>query len=201
MPDEPLMLATLEYEGRELIHNDLISSAFHLKERIEKAREAGDMTGIGLDMMAAITMTAFAYEAYLNFVGFTAIKDFVEYQPGWKKRDQIMKQLGIDWQKDVRPFSTVDRLIKVRDTMAHGKPRLVKDEWEAIGTHSQLEEQIRNFRTGIESVVNYELLRDAYEDVEQVWRMMLQAAKIELFETLDGGMSGITFKGFVDPKA
>jgi hypothetical protein len=85
--------------------------------------------------------------------------------------------------------------------MAHGKQRLVKDEWEAIGTHSQLEEQIQNFRTGIEAVVNYELLKDAYEDVEHVWRMMLQAAKIEVFETLDGGMSGITFKGFVDPKA
>lgn len=196
MTDQPVILATLSYEGRELIHNDLISAAFNLKQRIESMMESDDRRGIGLDIMAAVTMTAFAYEAYLNFVGSTVIQDFVEFQNGTKKRNQIFKALGLVWKDDIRPFSTINRLISVRDVMAHGKPYFVKDEWEAVGTHSELEEQIRSYRKGIETQVDYNLLRDAYEDVEQVWRMMLQAAKIEMFDTLDGGLSGITFKAY-----
>lgn len=201
MTDQPVIIATLQYEGRELIHNDLISAAFNLKQRIESMMKSGDRRGIGLDILAAVTMTAFAYEAYLNFVGFTVIQGFVEFQNGKKKRNQIMAALGIEWKDDARPFSTINRLIEVRDTMAHGKPYFVKDEWEAVGTHSELEEQIRSYRKGIEAQVDYDLLRDAYDDVEQVWRLMLQAAKIDLFETLDGGKSGITFKAYAAGQA
>src|SRR4051812_34761067 len=102
MTDEPIIIATLEYRGRELIHNDLISSAFNLKQRIEAMMERGDLKGIGLDIMAAVTMTAFAYEAYLNFVGSKVIRDFVEFQNGKKKRTQIMEALGIEWNDEAR---------------------------------------------------------------------------------------------------
>jgi hypothetical protein len=199
MSDEPVIIAKLEYEGRALIHNDLISAAFNLKERIDANMKKGELSGIGLDIMAAVTMTAFAYEAYLNFVGFTVIEDFVEFQNGKKKRNQIMAALGIEWNDDVRPFATINRLIEVRDIMAHGKPYFVKTEWEAIGTHSELVEQIRSYRVGIEGQIDYDLLRDAYDDVEVVWRMMLKAGGIEAFDTLDGGSSGITFKGYAEP--
>ncbi|QTC93086.1 hypothetical protein [Brevundimonas goettingensis] len=198
MSDQPIIVAQLEYEGKELIHNDLISSAFNLKERIEKNMEKGERLGIGLDIMAAVTMTAFAFEAYLNFVGFKIIDDFEKYEreAGKKKRRRIMAALALKWDDEVRPFSTINRLISVRDAMAHGKPLYVKDEWEAVGTHNELEEQIRTYRKGIEERVTYDLLCEAYEDVEIIWRMMLKAGKIRYFDTLDGGSSGITFKSY-----
>ena len=201
MTEQPVIIATLEYEGQELIHNDLISSAFNLKQRIEIMMESGDMEGIGLDIMAAVTMTAFAYEAYLNFVGFKIIPEFVEFQNGKKKRNQIMAKLGIDWNDDTRPFSTINRLIEARDIMAHGKPYSVKNQWEAIGTHSELEEQIRSYRDGFESKIDYDLLRDAYDDVEHVWNMMLRHANISEFETFDRRMSGITFIAYPEPSS
>ena len=200
MTDQPVIRAKLEYEGRELIHNDLINAAFHLKRRIESMMESGERAGIGLDIMAATVMTAFAFEAYLNFIGDRIIKDFDERQSGKAKRKAIMEALGIQWEDGERPFSTILRLIQVRDAMAHGKPRYFKDEWEAEGTHSELEQQIVSYRKGIEAEVSYDLLQEAYEDVEHLWRMMLEAAGIDRFETTDGGMSGITFKEYVEPK-
>lgn len=200
MSDQPVIKALLEYEGRELIHNDLISAAFHLKKRIEKGMETGDRQGIGLDMMAALTMTAFAYEAYLNFVGFKVIGNFKERQNGLEKRIEVMKKLGIEWDSANRPFETIERLIKARDVMAHGKPYYVKDEWEAEGTHSELEEQLRSYRKGIEAQIDYDFVRDAFDDVEALWRMMLKAGDIREFDTLDGGMSTISFKGYAGEK-
>lgn len=200
MSDQPVIYALLEYEGAELIHNDLISAAFHLKKRIEKGIETGERQGIGLDMMAALTMTAFAYEAYLNFVGSKAVANFKERQNGIDKRDEVMNALGIAWDGASRPFSTVERLIDARNIMAHGKPYYFKDQWEAEGTHSELEEQLRSYRKGIEAQIDYDFVRDAFDDVDALWRMMLKAGGIREFDTLDGGMSTISFKGYVDQK-
>ncbi|RWA78216.1 hypothetical protein [Mesorhizobium sp.] len=96
MADEaqPKIRALLEIEDADFIHNDLANAAFHLKERVRKAMEAGERDGIGLDMMAALTMTAFAHEAYLNFIGDMVIEGWDERQALWKKERQIMTSLS-----------------------------------------------------------------------------------------------------------
>lgn len=197
MSDEPVIKALLEYEGSELIHNDLISAAYHLKKRVEAGLANNQREGIGLDMMAAVTMTAFAFEAYLNFIGDSVIDEFKERQNGLEKRKQVMGKLGIEWDSGSRPFSTVEKLIKARDVMAHGKPRYFKEQWEAVGTHSELEETLRSYRKGLEIDITYDFMREAYDDVEAVWRMMLKASGIREFDTLDGGSSMISFKEYV----
>ena len=197
--EQPKILAELTYEGADLIHNDLISAAYHIKQRVDAAVAGGDRAGIGLDVMAAVTMIAFAFEAYLNFVGDKVIANFKERQSGLKKRDAVMKSLGIQWDSNARPFSTIEQLFHVRDVMAHGKPRYFKDRWEEIGTHSELEQKLYSYRKGLEADLTVEFMSNAYDDVEILWRLMLKEGKIRPFDTLDGGVSGITFKAFVEP--
>jgi hypothetical protein len=45
------------------VHNDLMNAADFLKRRIDKRIEEGDRDGIGLDIMACLTIMAFAFEA------------------------------------------------------------------------------------------------------------------------------------------
>lgn len=197
MTDQPVIRARLEYEGRELIHNDLSSAAFHLLERIRKGIKDDQREGIGLDMMACLTMTAFAFEAYLNFVGFHKIAEFDDTRRGKDKRKQVIKALGMNWDGNARPFSTIPELFSVRDAMAHGKPRLIKNVWEEVGTHTQLEEKLRTYRQGIDAEISFELVERAYDDVQTIWRMMLEAGEINQWDTMDGGFSGIEFLDFV----
>jgi hypothetical protein len=200
MSDQPVIRARLEYEGRELIHNDLISAAFHLKERIRQGIANGQREGIGLDMMACITMTAFAFEAYLNFVGFHKIPDFDDAQSGKSKRKQIVRELDIPWDDNARPYSTIRELFAARDAMAHGKPRLIKSAWEDVGTHSELEEKLQTYRQGIEAMIDFDFVERAYDDVQSIWQLMIKSAEINLMDTLDGGYSGIEFLSFAERK-
>ena len=43
-------------------------------------------------------------------------------------------------------------------------------------------------------------MTEAFDDVEVLWRAMLEAADIKVFETLDHGMSGITFLSYAEQR-
>lgn len=192
--NQPRIKARLEIERMELIHNALSSAAFHLKCRVEKALSPeGDREGVGLDVMAGITMLAFTCEAYLNFVGNLKITDWDERASGKVKRKLIWKKLGLEWEPHTRPASTLLRLKKARDIMAHGKPVEVRKEWTAEGTHDELQKSLREYQSDFDELVTPEFFALAYEDVEAVWRLLLEAGDIKFHETLDHGGSGITF--------
>lgn len=195
---EPRIKALLEIQQFDRIHNDLINAAFHLKERICKADESGEREGMGLDLMAAVTMTAFAYEAYLNFIGHAALKDWKEFSPQWQKEVAITEALGIERNLERRPFSTVNKLREVRNTLAHGKPTFEEHAWEAEGTHSELTATLKAFQAGLEVTITRAFLEEAYADVEEIWKLMLQRADIQVWETMGHGAGGITFLSFAE---
>ena len=186
--------ASLEVERIDLIHNDLSSAAFHLKARIDKAlAPGGDREGVGLDIMAAVTMLAFTFEAYLNFVGDLRVEGWNERAGGRAKREAVWRTLGLTWDPEQLPASTILKLFEARDMMAHGKPVKVKQQWIAQGTDGELQALLRAYQTEFDALTTPEFFAIAYEDVEALWRTFLEAGKIEIFDTFDRGMSGITF--------
>ncbi|WP_426017211.1 hypothetical protein [Brevundimonas sp. DWR2-3-1b1] len=194
MMTEQRINALLEVERIDLIHNDLSSAAFHLKTRIDKALAPdGDRDGVGLDMMAGITMLAFTFEAYLNFIGDLKVQNWNERASGKEKREAVWNTLGLSWEPAARPASTILRLIKARDMMAHGKPVKVKKEWVAQGTDGELQNLLRAYQTEFDALITPEFFATAYDDVEAIWKEMLGAGNIQVHETFDKGMSGITF--------
>jgi hypothetical protein len=201
MPEkpEPRIVAKLKIERGDFIHNDLANAAFHILERVRAAQLEGQREGVGLDIMAAIAMTAFTHEAHLNFVGFTLLKEkWTEQKSVFAKRDIISKLLGIEWNDEIRPFSTIIKLQNIRNIIAHGKPRKMNEEWESVGTNNELEMEVYSVRTDWNENVNGLFLESAFEDVDRFWKMMLERANISLFETLSGGSSSITFINYAE---
>lgn len=191
---QPRINAKLEVERTDRIHNDLSAAAHHLKTRIDKALAPdGDREGVGLDIMAGITMLSFTFEAYLNFVGSLRVADWSERASGKDKREAVWKALGLTWEAEQRPASTILQLITVRNMMAHGQAVTVRDEWVAQGTDGELQGLLRSYQTEFDKLTTPEFFALAYEDVEVVWRMLLDEGKISVIDTFTSGVSGMTF--------
>ena len=189
--------ATLEVEQEDLIHNDLGNAAHYLTERVRERLANGDRDGLFLEMIAAVTMTAFSLEANLNFVGEEAVSGWVERQRTRDKLPIICKTLGLapDWSK--RPYLTVDALFSLRDQLAHGKPRRSKTREVVVGTHDELTARARAaMESGWADALTPEFVAEAYEDVESIWQDLLKAAKIDVVETMSGGGSSVDFLGY-----
>jgi len=77
--------------------------------------------------------------------------------------------------------------------MAHGQAVTVRKEWVAQGTDGELQGLLRNYQTEFDKLTTPEFFAQAYEDVEAVWRMLLDAGKISVIDTFTTGMSGMTF--------
>lgn len=195
---QPRVVAKLEIDRGDYIHNDLANAAFHLLEEVRAAQKEGRRDGVGLEIMAAITMTAFAFEAYVNFVGAWVLKDdWRERDTAPTKRKTIAEALEIEWDEATRPFSTVKELQEVRSILAHGKPHRTKKDWRSVGTHDELQMELWSFVPDWKAkVISYDFLELAFEDVEAVWRLMLERAGIEPFDTMSGGSSGMEFLAY-----
>lgn len=190
--------ALLELESVELIHNDLSNAAYYFKSRMDKRIKHGERDGVFHEMMAALMMTAFSLEAYLNFIGWSKLANWNERKKIHDKLKAVCEALGIKADYDKRPLSTVGDLIEFRNMIAHGKPRIVKDKRIAEGTHDELTAELRGYQAELDRIVTPDFVKTAYDDVEKLWQEMLTAANIDVMETLDGGGSSIEFIAFAD---
>jgi hypothetical protein len=193
------MEVELERNVRDYIHNDIANAAHHLKKTVERRMADNDRDGIFLDMMASLTMIAFAVEANLNFIGAHVVQGWVERQPGEKKWTQVLGTLGIEPDYNQRPFSTIEQLRQFRDTLAHGKPRVLDERETAIGTYDELYSvnEIKS-RSPWEHFVTLESVHAGYDDMNEIWNLMLERAGIALHDTLSGWSGGMTYKRDVD---
>ncbi|RUU29510.1 hypothetical protein [Mesorhizobium sp. M6A.T.Ce.TU.016.01.1.1] len=174
------------------IHNDLANAAYYFKERIAERLKNDDREGVALEMMACLTMIAFAVEAKINFLGHKLISKWDERAPYLTKVKMVTKQLGVAFDEQTRPYKTVRDLKNFRDTMAHGKPIELQNDKEIITTHEELER--RGYLTADwQSQLNEQFVNDAFDDMEVIWRDLLSRSKLEIFDTLTGGGSTITF--------
>lgn len=82
--------------------------------------------------MAARTMLAFSFEAYLNAVGSRKLVLWNEWDEYYKKIDKICQHLKItpDWGK--RPYSSISAMRRLRNALAHGKPVMSETKKEFV---------------------------------------------------------------------
>lgn len=210
---QPLIRAKVTNDVTDYPHNDIANAAFFFRERLTMAfatKERSD--GIFLDLMAMVTMTAFALEGYSNFVGGKLIEQCVDNaQPtaeAWttferkRTRDKIkaigkMTGMVIDWSK--RPYLTVTELTYLRNLFVHPKPCRPKErEFEAVGTDSELKKLLRSYRPEYEEKLTWDFAKRAYDDVEEIWEALLAAAKINPFDALSGGSQGFELLAWVN---
>jgi len=195
IPVAKIIRAELTVEGEDLIHNDLSSAAFYLVDRVRQriAHEDGE-GGLFLEMMAAFAMTAFSLEAYVNFIGEACMADdWPEMRATLFKLRTVYERLGLaPPDASRRPYSTVDAVVKLRNTLAHGKPFRWKRTEVITGTYDELLKRSRNAtEAGWAATLTPEFVQLAYEDVEAIWKEMLDASKIDIVDTMRGGSSGL----------
>ena len=190
---QPLIRAKLEVDLVDRVHNDLLGAAEYLAGRVADRMAADDRSGIAFDVMASITMSAFALEAILNFFGDARVRGWKERMPSREKPETIFRALAIAPDTAVRPFSTIETLRTVRAQFAHGKPRLVRRQWEQTGRHDELVAGLRAAEAEMSMALPHSLAVEAYADVEAIWHALLDAAGISEFETFSGGSSGIEY--------
>ena len=93
-----------------------------------KKQEAGYL----LNLQASAIFYAFAFEAYLNHVGFAEIEIWgeIERLPHARKLRIIAKHLKMQCDMSKPPFQTITALFKLRDTLAHARTMTIDAEYE-----------------------------------------------------------------------
>ena len=210
---QPRIRARLTNDTTDFPHNDIANAALYMRERLSKAFEDKDRgDGIFLDMIAMVTMVAFALEGYVNFVGMTLIErsatDKGSAAASWSDYERkstkdkvkaLLKMTGVDIDWNKRPYATIGELNEIRNMFAHPKPHKPKvREWEAVGTDAEFRKQLRDYRPEYEERLTWEFCTRAYDDVEAIWQHLLEAAKINLIDALSGGSQGFELLAWVD---
>jgi hypothetical protein len=174
------------------IHNDLSNAAFHFKTRIEERLERDDRVGITFDCISCLVMCAFSFEAYINFLGSKLITGWKERQPFDDKVKEVLKHLGIQPDETQRPYSAIGRLKTFRDTVAHGKPD--EEEYDKVVEIKGDGSDARPDLTGEwQKICETDSVFEIYEDIEAIWKEMLEKSGLSAFDTLTHGEGGLTF--------
>jgi hypothetical protein len=168
------------------IHNEIDQAAFYFKERIEDRSAKGDRDGIGLEMMACLVLLAFAVEAKFNFLGYKLVENWNEWDPFLTKVSAVLKRLGIDDDLKNRPYKAIDDLQKFRNALAHGKPEEVKFEGEIVATKEELV-KLGKLSAEYQAFLKEGLVFQAYEDVETIWRDLLERSGLNIADTITHG--------------
>jgi hypothetical protein len=189
--------ARIQTDAKIYIHNDLSQGATHFDEAIKEKLKRGDRNGIGFDGMACALMIAFAFEANLNFMGnklfqngkLTAWDEMAKLS---KKRDKVFKAIGMAVEEDKRPLSSMMRMKKLRDTLAHGKPAEFKTEEEKEGTREELTKG-SVLAADWQEEIKPEIVAECLADLDDLWKQMVVASGIPVIETITQGEKTVTF--------
>ena len=192
---QPRMRAMLDARSVDLIHNDLAAAAFFFTSRIKERLAKDDRDGLFHEVIAALTMTAFTLEAYLNFVGAQVNPDWAERDDVETKLKTLRKALGVQTDYNKPPYATARQIIGARNRLAHGKPQVSVKRTEVEGTDAQLEAMARDLAVAWDQEVTAEFVLQAYDDVEAIWRELLAAAGIDVIDTLSSASGTLEILG------
>lgn len=174
------------------IHNDLANAAFYFKERIAERLKNDDRDGVGTEMMACLTMIAFTVEARMNFLGYKLIEKWKEHAPYKVKVDKVTRHLNVTPDFDARPYKTIQSLKSFRDMLAHGKPQEIRTDLEVVATEEELRRR-GNLDAPWERLLTSEFVVSSYEDMEAVWRDLLEKSKLGVMDTITQGGATISY--------
>jgi hypothetical protein len=193
------MRVEVDRQQADYIHNDLMNAAYFHRNRVKKRMSEDDRDGIFLDMMACLTMIAFAVEANLNFVGPRVVEKWNERDSSPNKFSTVFGALKIDPKYEERPYSSILKLRDFRNALAHGKPRVLEEAEVVVGTYDEVYSHFEKpHRSPWEEHVTLDFIDQAYEDMDKIWQMMLEKANIDVADTLSLSGRGMKFIEFVD---
>lgn len=174
------------------IHNDLSNAAFHFKKSVDSRLEEENREGIAFEVMACLSMLAFSFEARINFLGSKLFQEkWKERQAFHNKLGQVLNELKLGLSENERPYTSIEKLKTFRDSIAHGKPCLIEvDEVVEVG-EDELEDVV-DLSAGWEDFCSEAVMYEIYDDVKEIWQLMLSKSGLELFETITHGSGGIT---------
>lgn len=190
-PAAPKIKVRLKAHRHIYIHNDIGNAAAYFKNRVDERAAKGEREGIGLEIIASLTLLAFEVEARLNFLGAKLIQGWNEHVPVKVKAKKICRHLGLTTDFSIRPYSTVVKLKDFRDTLAHGKPEDKYLDKEVIATAEELE-AMGILHADWESYIDQSFLQIAYDDAKQIWKELLTKSGLSVFDTLTHGGSHIS---------
>lgn len=132
--------------------------------------------------------SAFAIEAKVNFVGWKLFEeDWPERNNLREKIDLLLEKLDLKLDWGERSLQSVYNLKCVRDTIAHGKPEIVDTTLV-----TEVEPEVWDSLKGQwETSLTPDNIERCCEDVDKLWRMLLDAAGISVGETLTHGMHNL----------
>ena len=180
------------------IHNYIDSAALYLTDIIKKKVETKDEEGLTFTCMAAGTMLAFSFEAYLNAIGSRKLPLWNERDDYYKKIDKVFQHLEIapDW--GTRPYSSVSAIRRLRNTLAHGQPEVVERKKSFIDKVDGQKGKTMNFTAEWQALCTPELIIKANDDLSDVWKEMYKKSGIDVMDlTTHGNATLTTGKKFV----
>jgi hypothetical protein len=189
-----LVKAKVTQKKNVYVHNDLSQSAYYFKDLIEKKLAEGNRSGIAYDYMACAVMIAFAFEANLNFIGFKIIEGWSEWQNWDAKVFAVLKRLDMPIVWTERPLSSMRTMKDIRDMLAHGKP-LETTEERILEVKPEDLDQANDLRAQWQKECNHDAVFQAYADMDDLWKQMIEKSGIPLFSTITSGEHSIMVFG------
>jgi hypothetical protein len=179
------------------VHNDLSQAATYFNETAQVKFKKGERDGIKFDGMATALMVAFAFEAKLNFMGSQLKKankltSWNEFQSFEKKRKIVLNALGMSTDVSKRPLAAMERMKKLRDTLAHGKPIELVTEEIVVGTPEEIDlASGAELWAGWENDCTPQSVAEALGDLDVLWKEMMEKSGLGVFDTMTQGEGSI----------
>lgn len=174
------------------VHNDLSNSAHHFKEAISAKLKSGEQEGINFDYMACLVTLAFTFEARINFLGHKLIDGWNEWLPFNCKIVNVLSHLNVFPDFNVRPYNSISMLKSFRNLMAHGKPIEIQFDEEVVFSQEELDRRI-DLNGEWTRYCNRDNVFNAHDDIDAIWKNLLLAADLQLFDTISHGSSRLTY--------
>jgi len=180
------------------IHNYIDNAALWFVDIIKKKVADNDEAGLTFTCMAAGTMLAFSFEAYLNAIGTKKLPLWNDWDDYHTKIDKVFQHLKIspDWGK--RPYSSVSAMKRLRNTLAHGKPEKTEKSKTFIDKADGQKGKEIDMTADWQKLCTPEMVTNAYDDLTEVWNDMVKKSGIDPLDlTTQGELTVTTGEKFV----
>jgi hypothetical protein len=180
------------------IHNTIDSAALWFVDIIKKKVADKDEAGMTFTCMAAGTMLAFSFEAYLNVIGEKKLPLWNEWDDYHTKIERVFQHLKIspDWGK--RPYSSVSVMKRLRNTLAHGKPEKTEKKRQFVDKADGQKGKDLDMTADWQKLCTPDMIINANDDLSDVWKDMYQKSGIEIMTLMPQGQLTVTIgKKFV----
>jgi hypothetical protein len=138
----------------------------------EALSQADHQEGQFYSCMSAGVFSAFTFEAYLNHIGETKVRDWdsLERRLGPREKLILLQQLlHLTIDKSKRPFQTLNDILRLRDSLAHGKTltsnvdinvsehmvgsnEYPKADWESLCEHKSVTKMVEDVEKMIREI-------------------------------------------------